>query len=655
MVIRKAFLVLLLIQGTELPAQLSRRADSLVYALSVAREDSVRMRLNIQIADELIFSNPDTAEFYIKCGLTYAKSVTNRRLAAKAYNLLGISESFGGKKRSALKYFLQSYQFFEETGDKAGYSDCINNMGTIYSEMGRDSLAIKHFKEACSLKMQLGDAKNSAVGLFNIASCFTSLNETDSALNYLAKLAELQEEASVVFIDPTPLLAEIFLKKGNYFDALTFYTRFYRTSASSRDAHVRQNTLLGMSRANIGLKNFTEAKLILDEVLHESIREGFHENRLAVYELLSIVYSAKGQYPEAFSHQKKFLSLKDSLESISEASEMFELSARYESAKHEKELIGKDLIISEQEAQRKAFAYSAGIGFAALLSITILVVAFLLKNRHQNRLLNARNNEIILQRQKIISSLNYARKIQSSILAPEEQIRRHFPDSFIYFKPKDIVSGDFYWFAELGDMLMISTIDCTGHGVPGAFMSLIANAKLNMVVREKRILDPGTILNEVHKEIVQALNQQKGNTGSQDGMDMSLCLIGRNERKIWYAGAQNSIILVHGDALEEIKADNMSIGGSAFEACRIKNDQLFTTREMSYEAGTFLFMYTDGYLDQFGGEAARKFNKGRFRKLILEITSKGISQAKEHIEEQFEAWKRHQPQVDDILIIGARL
>lgn len=639
----------------QLSAQLSRRADSLFNVLSHSQEDSVLMRLNLEIADEIIFSHPDTVGFFLKRGLAFAQKSDNRRLLARAHNLFGIYESTKGKNLSALEHYQQSQELFEELGDEVGYSNCINNIGTIYSEMGRDTMAIRQFKESYRMKVKLGDTKNAAFNLFNIASSFISLNQADSALRYVARLNELQENAAEVYIEPAPLLAEIFLKKEQYQDALQYYTIFHQYEVQHQDEHFQLNALLGMARSYVGLGKFQEASRILDEVLQRSLKFGFQENRLAVYEIYTEIFSEKGQYADAFSFQNKYLSLKDSLEKINDTSEMNELNARYETTKREKELIAKDLIISEQEASRKAFTLTVGIVFIAVLTITLLVVAFLIKNKRQNRLLNAKNKEITEQRHKIISSINYAQKIQSSILAPEEHIRRHFPDSFIYFKPKDIVSGDFYWFTEVGDKVMISTIDCTGHGVPGAFMSLIANSKLNTVVREKQILDPGSVLNEVHKEIVHALHQQKGTASAQDGMDMSLCLIDRNKRKIWYAGAQNSIILVNGDSLEEIKADNISIGGTAFEDRRRESGKSFITREIDYESGTYLFMFTDGYLDQFGGESSKKFNKGRFRKLILDITHKGITHAKSHIEEQFEAWRRQNPQIDDILIIGARL
>jgi len=634
--------------------QFSSKADGLLKDLKIAKHDSSIMRINLAIADELIFTHPDTVDFFLERSFTLAQRLQDTAVLAKANNLQGIAQSIRGRDLTALEHYQRSLGFYEALGDTLGQSNLINNIGTIYSKMGNDSAAIAHYKESFRMKQGLDMERKQALNLFNIATSFNTLQQYDSAMFYTQRLNELHRKAGKVFIQPHPILAQIFLAKEQFDSSLHYYQLYYDKQVIEQDAYFVQTAALGLVKSYLGLESFAEAERILNEIEPEAKYYSFSEHILEIYELKADLYNLKGDYNKAFSWQGKAIQYKDSLQQVNNSSRLQELSIRYEAAKRDKELIEKDLIISEQEASKHTMIITTAIVGIAVLTIIGLIVFFLLKNKRQNRLLNLQNKEIDEQKQKIISSINYAKKIQSSMLVPEDFIRKHFPDSFVYFKPKDIVSGDFYWFSEIGDKVMISTIDCTGHGVPGAFMSLIANSKLNKVVKEKGIHDPATILSEVHKEIVDSLNQN-GSEMAQDGMDMSLCLIDRKQRKILYAGAQNSIFLINGDTLEEIKADAISIGGTAFENKRKLNGQAFNTKELHYDLGTYLFMFTDGYLDQFGGVENKKFNKGRFRKLMLEVTQKGITHAKSHIESKFEDWRHVNPQIDDVLIIGARL
>lgn len=201
---------------------------------------------------------------------------------------------------------------------------------------------------------------------------------------------------------------------------------------------------------------------------------------------------------------------------------------------------------------------------------------------------------------------------------------------------------------------MIATIDCTGHGVPGAFMSLIANNKLNKVVNEKGIHEPSQVLAEVHKEIVHSLNQETGLENSQDGMDMSLCVIDRSSNSIEFAGAQNPIFIVKEGIVHEIKADSLSLGGTILSN-KLNGAFNFSTKKIFFDEGNMLFMFTDGFVDQFGGAENKKLNKSLFKNLILETYEQNIENAKSKLESFFKTWCGDNPQIDDVLIIGARL
>jgi len=324
---------------------------------------------------------------------------------------------------------------------------------------------------------------------------------------------------------------------------------------------------------------------------------------------------------------------------------------KYETEKRELEISRKN----QQLQQKSSFLLLTLISLSGLVIIGLLGLYNLIKKRKLNHILRRQNSEIRKQRQKIISSINYAKRIQNSILMPEEELKTFFDDGFIYFRPKDIVSGDFYWFHRAGEKILIASIDCTGHGVPGAFMSLIANNKLRKVVDEIGIEDPAAILSKVNAEIIESLHQDLDYATTHDGMEMSLCVVDRHLRKVSFAGAHNGALLLEHDGFTEMKADNQSIGGSLSLKPIKAGSSLFRTVDYSYHEGALLYMFTDGFMDQFGGDQKKKLNKSKFKEVLEHLNTEGLTKAKEMCDRFLQDWRAGQPQLDDILLIGVRL
>ena len=232
-----------------------------------------------------------------------------------------------------------------------------------------------------------------------------------------------------------------------------------------------------------------------------------------------------------------------------------------------------------------------------------------------------------------------------------------FDECFVLFKPKDIVSGDFYWFAEKNGKRIAVAADCTGHGVPGAFMSMIGNSLLNEMVMEREITDPGEILQGVKDGIIHALSQTGGRGQQKDGMDMALCAYDEGNKTLEYAGAYNSLYLIRGGELEETKADRMPIGIYEDDGGRT-----FTTHTIKLQKDDMLYIFTDGFVDQFGGPRGKKFMGKRFRQALADIVKLPMEEQRVFLDKTVEDWKANpeQPggvseQMDDILIIGIRV
>ena len=298
------------------------------------------------------------------------------------------------------------------------------------------------------------------------------------------------------------------------------------------------------------------------------------------------------------------------------------------------------------------------IGVLALSLVAVLMF-MLRKIKRINAELQRQKNEIEQQKNlieqkncEITDSINYARKIQDNILLPETKLKQWLPQMFIYFKPKDIVSGDFYWFSKFENKYVITAIDCTGHGVPGAFLSMVGNTLLHEIVNIKHVFKPDVILTMLHTGIRLALNQSNEDSDSEDGMDMSLCTVDAKLHRFQFAGAKNNLYVVQGDKLKILKANYYSIGGR-----QLRPDMQieFTCYDFMYDDNTSIYMFSDGYLDQFGGDDNEKFNTQRFREMILNNRNLPMEQQKAVLAETMDKWKGDRQQIDDFLVLGVKL
>jgi serine phosphatase RsbU (regulator of sigma subunit) len=249
----------------------------------------------------------------------------------------------------------------------------------------------------------------------------------------------------------------------------------------------------------------------------------------------------------------------------------------------------------------------------------------------------------------VTDSIRYAKRLQYSILPPTERIAEVCPDSFVLFKPKDIVSGDFYWFDKIGGKSFCASVDCTGHGVPGAFMSLVGANGLNAAVKEHNTIDPGDVLNELNKFVSDSLNKGSEDNGVRDGMDLSLCTIDYEKMELQYAGANNPLYLIRNNEFTIIKADKFAIG--SFEP----GTKHYTSHTVALEKGDIIYLFSDGYADQFGGDKGKKFLYKHFRDELMAIHKEPVAVQKTRLDDTIKKWQGSYEQVDDILVIGVRI
>jgi len=305
------------------------------------------------------------------------------------------------------------------------------------------------------------------------------------------------------------------------------------------------------------------------------------------------------------------------------------------------------------EAANKEILRSVLISLGIMLVIAFVLLQAMRKilseEQEIKKSLVDSKREIEEKNRDITDSIRYARRIQEAVAPSSNKIREALPESFVLYLPRDIVSGDFYWFAEKEDKILIAAVDCTGHGVPGAFMSMMGNMLLNEIVNQKNIVDPGQILDLLDKGVRQSLMKDEDRAETNDGMDVSLCVLKKDFTELEYAGAFRPLIYIRDGEPQKVNGDKFAIGGNYENKCN------FTTNKVAMNPGDAFYIFSDGYPDQFGGPRGKKFMTGKFRTKLVELHEKDCLAQFEDLQDTFDNWKGTNEQVDDVLVIGFKL
>jgi serine phosphatase RsbU (regulator of sigma subunit) len=270
------------------------------------------------------------------------------------------------------------------------------------------------------------------------------------------------------------------------------------------------------------------------------------------------------------------------------------------------------------------------------------------KVRERTALIQKQKDEIEIQKQEITDSILYAQRIQKAVLTSSEEIQRILPENFILFLPRDIVSGDFYWMTQKNDYSVFAAVDCTGHGVPGAFMSMLGVSFLNEIINETSDFKANVILEKLRTLVKKTLSQSI-DAETKDGMDIALCILNNKTNELQYAGAFNPLYLIRNNNLLEIKGDRMPIGIYQY------TETDFTNNEIQLQKDDCLYIFSDGYVDQFGGNSGKKLLTKTLKETLLKIHPEPMVKQKEMLQESLHNWKGYYKQIDDILIIGIRI
>ncbi len=626
----------------------------------------------------------DTAiEYYLK-SVAIASEADLKRAMTFSFNNLGRAYYDQGSYEEAIEYYLKALKIQEDTGDKRGMASSYNNIGLIHFEQASHDKAIEYLLKALAMNEELDRKRGMSICYHNIGMVFHDQGNYDKAIEYYAKglliFEELGHKRGIAV--STHALGMIHIKQGRYDRAAEYFLESLNTYEELEDKMGIAQTNVSMAELNIALADsVANNEAQKRNYLNEALKFGNMALELAgEMELMPVTqeaanalkeaYTKLGNYRKALESAEIFMSASDSMFREDKTRAIQEMSTRYETEKkqqqielQESQIIAKDASIKQQKAYRNALA----IGFAAVVLIILVIVYAYVQKRKDNKKIIEQNEHILeaneelvvlneainSQNNEIIDSINYAKRIQSAMLPPESYITELLNENFIFYKPRDIVSGDFYWIKQVNQYIVLVAADCTGHGVPGALMSMLGISYLNEIVQRREITQANEVLNELRKQIKYSLRQHGHKDESKDGIDIALCVLDLKNNMMQFAGAYNPLYLIRDEGgtpeLVEIKGDRMPLGYYQGK------DKTFINHEIPLEMGDTFYIFSDGFVDQKGGKEKKKYMSKNFKKLLLEIHAQPLYAQKEILSSTLDTWMGDSSQLDDILVIGVRV
>lgn len=640
------------------------RAQEIGFQEGISRSNQVFGLINMNQG------NFDKAlEFYLKA-LTIDHARGNKNAISISNNNIGMVYWNQGNYEKALKYYLISLKIDEELGNQSGMASSFNNIGLIYWAQNNLDKALDNFTQVITIYSGLKDRKGMAGAYSNIGGVNFYKGKKDLSVIFFKKALVLYEEINHMPGMSTTCcnISDVLIDQLKYDEALVFSTRALNIEKAIGNKAQMCFVYMAMGKIYASKKQYDRALENVNEAGRIAEEIGVLKQLSETYNLRAQIYMEIGRFKEAYENHVKYSNTKDSLFNQENSSKIAEMDAKYSTDKKNKEieLLKKQKEIQEitqaAEQSRSAFIRNSLI----VGCVFVLLIATLLYNRNQvkqkanNALagqkekIEFQNMQLGIKNKSITDSIKYAKRLQEAILPPTTLIKRLLPDSFFLYKPKDIVSGDFYFVEEWGSKTFVAAVDCTGHGVPGAFMSIVGYNLLNQALSVYGLNKPFLILNDLNKNISKMLHQTEEDSTVKDGMDISLISIDMNNMLLEYAGAYNPLWIVRtgpaGKQLIELKGDKFPVGAFVGEAI-----ESFTPNEMRLEKGDMIFLFTDGYSDQFGGDRGKKFKYRQLQEMLIESSDMRTDEQCIKYDQVFEKWKGSLEQVDDILLIGIRI
>lgn len=705
------FVVLIIQSGTLFGQTEEERHDSLLSIIEREKEDTLTVLAYFDLAYPIHTSEPVQAHDYLIKGLRISQDIGYTLGEARVLGLLAAVNYSLGKYHDAMDYYFRSLETFRAltqgegaweinegyAGMSASYQSiarCFCQMNDLknfekYANLARANMrahplrynmdgwtnielagcffqhdkperAMEYFQEARATFERTNNLFGMGNINGNIGLMYYRSGNLDSSLHYLnnsfAIYKSLESPDGICWV--ANLLGNTHLKM-NALDSARHY--YFLALEKGREMHLQSgaiSTLMNLANMDLLEDNYAPAVEKLEEAL-DIANEGAQYGRVVelTAELTEVTENA-GKYEDALDYFRMHITALDCVSVQKEQKAIGRMEAQFEydklttiqETKHE-EALRTERAIAEAEQDRQRLVINAvSIGSGVLLLLLLFIFNRFRITRKQKKVIELQKELVEEKNQEILDSINYAKRIQAAILPPASRLNSVLPEHFILYQPKDIVAGDFYWLEERDGKKLLAAADCTGHGVPGAMVSVVCVNGLNRSVREHGITKPGEILNKTREIVLSEF--EKSEEEVRDGMDISLIAFRQEGKKVLvdFAGANNTLWIIRAgqQKIEELRGDKQPIG-------KYTNQQPFNTHQTVLEKGDSMYLFTDGLVDQFGGPKGKKFKRKQLQELLISNVSLPLQEQKELIASSFTNWKGSLEQVDDVCIIGVRV
>ncbi|GEM_PF-2445807 len=621
---------------------------------------------NIRIKDY------DKAAECFEKSIEICNNINEVHVLIPVYSNYGIIKNNKGEIKSALNYYQKGLKLAEAAKNKFVQSNLLNNIGALYVNQEDYNKALFFFNKSLSIRLEQNDSLGIASNLNNIGIINENLGNYSQAKKDFNKSIQFRNKNNkrglALSIEN---LGNVYIDEKNYVEALKYFHKSLLINKEIDDKEGISYNLSGLGEIYLNINEIDKALLYANEAYKIAIDIGYVENIRDVTKILDEIYTKKGDHKRARFYFNKYIEMKDSVQKM----EIYTLTQnKYfqfeyqkktieDSISHLKEIKIKNLAIKsakEITRKQKIIIYSVALILLIILISSIFLYILYKKKSEINNLLKNKNEEVEIQRDKldvvnnklieknkqIQDSINYASHIQKNALSPSKILENYFSEYFLIYKPKDIVSGDFYWFNEVDKYLFIVVADCTGHGVPGSLLSMQGISYLNQILNVEKVFEPKEILYKLHSLFV---NSSKN--GNDDGLEISIIRMDPSKTEIIYSSTNQYLIKIDNNTIEEYNGDIYSIGSTIIADDKI----IYTQVNIKIEKGNIIYLMTDGFADQSDFVTKNKIGKNKILEIIKENKQKSLKEQKDIFNNYIENLKNNVSQIDDITILGIKI
>ncbi len=662
-------------QGLSWNAEILRLSGEVEKSI-VLQDQVIAMCDTVTDNKRLAFCNISKGESYrliseynkaVECyhkAIKYAIKVNDLNKISICYNSMGDLYRNQSNYPKALEFFNKALDIAKKNKNKGQIAFCYSCLGDIYTVQKEFPKALKYYEDACKIASEMKARLQECNSLSGMGLTFHLAKEDEKALDCFDKAIEIAKEIGnkdkMAFC--YLVTGEIYQYQLKYNEALAAFSNAIKIAEETGNKSLISNTNYQLSNFYYVTKKYDEARVAAETGLKLGEESETPDNIKNAAKLLSGVYEKQNKPQRALVMLQLFIRMKDSVNNEANVKQFAAVEYKAKEAGLKAEQIAREETNKalqdkkdEELKRQKTIRYAFTIGFGLVLVLVIVVFRNLQQNKKKNRIITAQKLEVEHQKElvdeknkEITDSITYAKRLQDAILPPLKMVKEVFPESFVLYIPKDIIAGDFYWMEHSGDFTFFAAADSTGHGVPGAMVSVVCSNALNRSLKEFKLTDPGLVLDKARELVFETFAKSEGDV--KDGMDISLLCINRKKKIITWAGANNPLWYINPgeDQLSEIKPNKQPIG-------KTDNPLPFTTHILPYVAGKIIYLITDGYADQFGGPKGKKLKYKQLEEFILTNQHKSLTEQKEILEKNFMDWKMNYEQVDDVTLLGVKI